>query len=685
MSIRVTQNSFSKGILSPSLYGRIDLEHYNLGLKSLKNGLVLQEGCVMNRSGLEYLESAKYKDKKCRLIPFVFDLTENYVIEVGHKYFRFIKNGKYVLDVNSQIYELETPYNEEDIFFLDYVQQADVITFVHRNYRPFELSRFADDNWSFSEIIFKAAILPPQNLIATYTGSLSSNTTTYEYVVCSVLKNSNEESSRSERVQVVGHKEAYWTTAEYIKIEWDEVSDAQEYNVYRAVNGIFGYVGTTNQNSFIDNNIEPDLTSCAPLFVNPFESDNPSCVCYFQQRKIFASSINSPQTFWASQSGTNYNFNISRPLNATDAITMSIYDNVANVIQYLIPFDDLIALTSNAEWAINGSDGIFCASPAPVSNIQSYYGSSKIKPVVSGSMVLFVQSGGNIVRDLGYSYLSDSYDGDELTLLAGHLFEGKQIVDMAYSKEPYRILWCVMSDGTINALTYNPKQKISAWHTHCTNGKIESVTTIRENNEDIAYFVIKRELNGIEVRTIERFKSRVFNSMKSAFLLDCALSFKFDVPTNELLIPHLANETVCVLADCGVCENLKVNENGKLILPYEAKNVVVGFPFDFELETLNLEGQGTLGVKKIINNIEVKILNSREDFFIKNDNGTLFQNARCHESINNSEKLFNKNVEFCPLSHPDKEVSVKIVQKFPLPLNILAISTTLGVEQVEAM
>ena len=37
-----------------------------------------------------------------------------------------------------------------------------------------------------------------------------------------------------------------------------------------------------------------------------------------------------------------------------------------------------------------------------------------------------------------------------------------------------------------------PKQKITAWHTHITDGQFESVTTVRENNEDIAYFVIKR-------------------------------------------------------------------------------------------------------------------------------------------------------------------------------------------------
>ena len=97
MSIRVSQNSFSNGVLSPSLQGRIDLEQYSLGLKKLVNGLVLQEGCVVNRSGLEFLVSSKYFDKKYRLLPFVFDLNENYVIEMGDKYFRFLKDGAYIL------------------------------------------------------------------------------------------------------------------------------------------------------------------------------------------------------------------------------------------------------------------------------------------------------------------------------------------------------------------------------------------------------------------------------------------------------------------------------------------------------------------------------------------------------------------------------------------------------------
>ena len=686
MSVRVSQNSFSKGILSPALQGRVDLEQYSLGLKNLQNGIVMQEGCVVNRSGLEYLGSAKYNDKKVRLIPFVFDSLENYVLEFGHQYLRFIKNGGYILNDLNEIYELETPYLEDDLFEIDYIQQADVITFVHKNYKPMDLSRLSHDNWTLNEILFESSIKPPADLKATYTGSTSSNTTTYSYVVCSVDINTNEESSRSNPVNVVGHLEAYWTTAEYITLTWTEVENAVEYNIYRAVNGIYGYVGTSNTTTFKDNNIEPDLTSCAPVYINPFEKENPSCVCYYQQRKIFAASNVSPQTFWATQSGSNNNFNISRPLNPTDSITMSVYDNVANVIQHLIPFDDLIVMTTNAEWAINGSDGVFCANPSPVSKMQSCYGSSKIKPVISGSMVLFVQGGGNIVRDLGYSYLSDSYDGEELTLLCNHLFEGKQIIDMAYAKEPYRILWCIMNDGSINALTYNPKQKISAWHTHTTDGFFESVTTVRENNEDIAYFVVKRIIDNKEVRYIERFKSRINNTMNDSFFLDSALKIEFDDFVEEVSnLEHLKNKKVCALLDYGVVEELLVNENGVVKLPYKAKNIVIGLPYEFIFETLNLETQNTLGTNKLINKIEVKILNSREDFFIKNDNGTISQNPRSHESINNPLKLFSKNVEFCPFSTPSKEENVTIIQKFPLPINILAVSTTISIQEVEAI
>ena len=275
------------------------------------------------------------------------------------------------------------------------------------------------DNWVLQEIIIEPSILPPTGIKAVWTGKTDGSTREYSYLVTAVDKETLEESVRSEVASATGHREAEWLSGEYMTISWNAVEGACEYNVYRNVNGIYGYIGTADGTSFTDDNIEPDLKEAAPLFENPFEdNNNPSCATYFQQRKVYANSINNPQTFWASQTATSNNFNVSRPLIASDAITQALADREVNEIRHLVGMNHLIALTSNTEYRISGSDGVFQANPSPVATVQSNYGSSHVQPIISGNMIIFVQSGGSVLRDLGYDYLSDSYNGAELSLFA---------------------------------------------------------------------------------------------------------------------------------------------------------------------------------------------------------------------------------------------------------------------------
>ena len=506
--VRYTQKSFTGGELSPALYARNDLAKYQIGLKTLKNGFVRAEGCVSNRSGLEFVCEVKNSAEKVKIIPFSFNTEQTYIIEFGNKYARFIKNGGQIINEDGSPVETTTPYSSEELQNIKYAQNADVLTLCHNNHAPYELSRLSHTNWELSEINFKPQILPPDNVKCTWTGG-SDHKARYYYVVTAVKKDTYEESNRSSVVSVVGEIESSWGVDEYITITYDAVEDAAEYNIYRSVNGVYGYVGTTSSTTFKDTKIEPDLTSTAPVSTNPFENNNnPGCVNYFQQRKVYACLSKNPQQLIASQTSTNNNFNISRPLNASDSINITLSEREVNEIRHIIAMNDLILLTSGGEWKLNGSDGSFTASASLVASPQSFYGCSNVAPVVSGNMILFVQSGGSVVRDLGYTYVSDSYDGEELSIFANHLFEGKTVVDMAYSKEPYRILWCVMSDGTVNALTYNRKQEVAGWHRHETKGAFESVAVVREGNEDVVYFVVKRNINGIEKRFIERFSSR---------------------------------------------------------------------------------------------------------------------------------------------------------------------------------
>lgn len=669
---RYTQRSFTGGELSPALYSRNDLEKYAIGLKTLKNGFVRAEGCISNRAGLEFVCEVKDSESPVKLIPFSFNTEQTYIIELGDKYARFIKNSAQIMQDNQPV-EIVTPFSKDDLFDIKYAQNADVLTLCHNNYSPYELSRKSHYDWSLQEIDFKPQITAPTNLKATWTGG-KEQLVEYRYVVTAVKKETYEESNRSEEITVNGELESYWGTTEYITIEFETVEDAVEYNVYREVNGIFAYVGTTSSNTFKDDKIEPDLTSTAPIFTNPFENgNNPSCVNYFQQRKVYACLKNSPQQVVTSQTSTNNNFNISRPLNATDSINITLSEREVNEIRHIIAMNDLVLLTSGAEWKLNGSDGAFTASSSLVASPQSYYGCSNVQPVVSGNMILFVQSGGSVVRDLGYTYVSDSYDGEELSIFANHLFEGKQVIDMAYSKEPYRIVWCVMSDGTVNALTYNKKQEVIGWHRHETKGKFEAVSVVREGFEDVAYFVVKREINGKTKRYIERLASRYVEKTEDGIFLDSALTY--DGTPIKLIkgLEHLEGETINLLVDSSVVEQ-KIVKNGCVELDYEVSKIVAGLPYEFEIETLNLEGENTHGLLKIVNSITLKVDKSREDFFVVGTDGSLIQNSRSMKSIDNPNYLHSGNIDVFSFSDYTDGATVHIKQLYPFPLTINSIS-----------
>ncbi len=341
--------------------------------------------------------------------------------------------------------------------------------------------------------------------------------------------------------------------------------------------------------------------------------------------------------------------------------------------------NDLILLTSGGEWKLNGSDGAFTASSSLVASPQSFYGCSHVPPAVSGNMILFVQSGGSVVRDLGYTYVTDSYDGEELSIFANHLFEGKKVVDMAYAKEPYRILYCVMDDGTINALTYNKKQEVAGWHRHETKGKFESVAVVRENNEDAVYFVVKREINGQTKRFIERMATRTVKSTSEGIFLDCCLRYRGE-PIQKLTgLEHLEGEKINVLADGNVEEGLTV-ENGSVTLSQSASLITAGLAYEFELETLNLKGENSHGLVKIINSIDINVDKSREDFYLLGTNGDVTENIRSIESINNQDYLYSGNIKAYSYMDYTESATIRIKQihPFPLTINSISIDVTMG-------
>jgi hypothetical protein len=321
------------------------------------------------------------------------------------------------------------------------------------------------------------------------------------------------------------------TSTSTISLSWAGDTDAERYNVYRESNGLYGFIGSTEETSFVDNNIDPELNDTPPKRRRPFDGTNyPGAVSYHKQRKVFGGSNSNPQTVYGSQIGNFNNMNISSPSKDDDAFQFTMDSEQVQQIRHITSLKKLILFTSGSTWLMKGASDTEIITPTSVDADEEFVAPcSHVRPLRIGRDILYVEEGGKDVLYLNYSLEADGLDGEPLTLLASHLFKRREIVEWAWAKVPFSVIWCVTDTGELLSLTYNRKQQIWAWARHKTDGYVESVAVILEDNtggykEDYVYFSVRRTIGGQTKRFAERLHSRRFMLAEDAFFVDSGLS-----------------------------------------------------------------------------------------------------------------------------------------------------------------
>jgi hypothetical protein len=230
-----------------------------------------------------------------------------------------------------------------------------------------------------------------------------------------------------------------------------------------------------------------------------------------------------------------------------------------------------------------------------------------------------------------------------------------------------------MSDGTLNGLTWNPEQQVLGWHHHDTDGLFESVKVVREGYIDASYFVVKRQINGQTKRFIERMRSREISDIADGFFVDCGLSMDFETAVTTLSgLGHLEGKTVSILAD-GIEVKGKVVTSGSVTLETAAKKIVVGLPYDFEMQTLNIEAENTQGSKKIVNSFSVKVDKSVLGFSAEgNLSGKQVKYDDKDGEIVNG--LFTGDLKFTVNAEASSRAFIKITESRPYPITVLSVT-----------
>lgn len=199
--------AFNAGELSPQIDSRSDVKKYGSGCRDLDNMLPRIYGSAERRPGTRYVGSGKVSSEIQKMVAFQYSDTIAYICEFGADYIRFYYDGGRVVgttttpaawvaatayiisdfvtylavvyrrlvagttaaapnvdftnwivadldDENYPIAETPSPYQEDDLFELQFRQSADVMWIVHPDYAPRKLTRTTATSFDLSTIDF---------------------------------------------------------------------------------------------------------------------------------------------------------------------------------------------------------------------------------------------------------------------------------------------------------------------------------------------------------------------------------------------------------------------------------------------------------------------------------------------------------------------------------------------------
>ena len=617
MAIYIQQNVLNGGEISPLMYGRTDQPRYQTGAYIMRNAVPLPQGGVCRRPGTIFCGMAKDQSlghNGNRLVPFVFD--GNYrMLEFYDRGMRVWYADGARVTTATEPYELVLPYARQHIAGLSFAQSADVIYVASTHYPPAKILRYGDTDWRYEVLTFLPKTSTPAAPTLKAGGDVpGSGNQVYSYKIVAVNAATGELSLASAATDI---NCSSLSTTYYVDVNFTAVAGCDEYRIYKRKAGVYGFIGRAYAGNltFRDANIGPDLGDTPVNKKTPFNTalDYPSLVFFHQQRLGFASTHNKPLTLWLSQSANFENLGASLPPRDDEGMEATIAGQRQSRILWCESDNKVLIIgTTGGEWLMEAAQsGVFSPSNHGFSP-QSEMGSAPMPALRAGGGVLFVQRGGSAVRMMGYSLSDDKYMPQDLSLLASHILQDKQITSWGWQSLPYGIVWASLSDGTLAGLTLLKEHDVIGWHRHDTDGYIESVCVLPSTagEYDLVWLLVVRKISGKPCRFVEIMAPFFASDDKeTAYFVDAGVSV-FE-PTSEILgLEHLEGRKVSIFSD-GHVHPAGLVAGGKAELDYEVKVAHAGLAYTTEIRPTTPEPQlpdgSSMGRLKKISSVKVRV------------------------------------------------------------------------------
>jgi len=634
MGVKLVQTNFSSGEVDPLLDMRHDTGAYVNGARKLRNVALLNQGGVARRAGTTHLNTLT---ARTRLVPFEFSATERYI-------FAFSNTRLDIYGTDGTLITSLTgcPWTTSILFSMTYTQAADVMIICHQTMPMQKIVRtgsttFTRDALAFTEGVNGDQIFQPYYKFADDAITLKASASTGSGITITASSAYFTSSYVGLRLRwygieilITGYTSSTVLTGTIkgeLKASYDidplkmsdgsnvvEVTHAQHglsTGTSLTISGANGFAGVASNQingartiTVIDDNHYTFVAGSnasssadgggpnvhfAGTNIPTRNWDEPSFsivtgyagACTFHESRLWlGGSASQPDALWASKINQFFNFDVGEGLD-NESIQVTVgSDDISNV-KHLVSNRHLQIFTSTSEFYIPRNQNTTVTAGNITINRQTPYGCADIPPHPFDGATVYVQATLKAVREFIYTDTEQAYNSAALTILSDHLVQSPFDMAVSYgtSKRSEQYLLLVNNDGTMAIFHSARAEKLAGWTLWSTEhpsgiAKFDSVVTIG----DKIYVSVLRGTSYY----LEQFAADHLD-----LSLDCSRSYTSGSAQTVWTVNSIyQNRVISVVSNNYYLGDYTVNGSNQITLNDAVTDIVVGFNYDVEVETL---------------------------------------------------------------------------------------------------
>lgn len=502
------QTVFNAGEQDPLLASRVDIEQYYQGARYIRNGLVVPQGGVSRRPGLQEVDDLLAGKTDGREIDFEYG-------KDGSKYlFIFTDDKLQIFEGDVEVFSTTTAAEVYDVLelpLLTWTQNDEVLITFHEDHVPRRYVRGATSAaWTIEDIpwsvipqysfedtagantdhvheLFFSPSFAVGNRFTIFVNGQETGQITYSNVPATMAANLDAGIAALRGVGAVTVANVP-VVADHYQITFDGPiqNSGQEFTVTEGESNI----DNTASNNFITDTV---ITKGSLPVENVWSATRgyPRCGTFFQGRLWLGGSTERPQTLWASMSNNIYFFNDET--DADDfAINVTVNSDSLSEIRQVHAGRHLQIFTSDGEYYVPESDNKVITPRNIVLRSTTSRGIKAGTQVLDvDGATLFLEKDGRSLRRFVFDDSEQSYTADNLSLLSSHVFNGIArdiIFRKSSSTDEADYVLVPLEDGNLAMYCTLFSQNVSAWTVQHTRGLFIGAVV----HDDQMYFLVDR-------------------------------------------------------------------------------------------------------------------------------------------------------------------------------------------------